>query len=129
MVVNYAASSGPAEELVRAIESKGGRALAVKADVSDAVTVRDMFEATEKAFGGIDVLVNNAGIMKLAKVADCDDAAFDQQIAINLKGSFNGRRRGACATAVASSISPPASSAPSSRPTASIPRPRPRWRR
>lgn len=95
MVVNYAASSGPAEELVRAIESKGGRALAVKADVSDAVAVRDMFEATEKAFGGIDVLVNNAGIMKLAKVADCDDAAFDQQIAINLKGSFNGMREAA----------------------------------
>lgn len=95
VVVNYAASSGPAEELVRAIESKGGRALAVKADVSDAAAVRDMFEATEKAFGGIDVLVNNAGIMKLAKVADCDDAAFDQQIAINLKGSFNGMREAA----------------------------------
>lgn len=42
VVVNYAASGGPAEELVRAIESKGGRALAVKADVSDAVAVRDM---------------------------------------------------------------------------------------
>jgi 3-oxoacyl-[acyl-carrier protein] reductase len=95
VVVNYAASSGPAETLVRAIESKGGRALAVKADVSDAVAVRDMFEAIEKAFGGIDVLVNNAGIMKLAKVADCDDAAFDQQIAINLKGSFNGMREAA----------------------------------
>jgi 3-oxoacyl-[acyl-carrier protein] reductase len=95
VVVNYAASGGPAETLVRAIESKGGRALAVKADVSDAVAVRDMFEAIEKAFGGIDVLVNNAGIMKLAKVADCDDAAFDQQIAINLKGSFNGMREAA----------------------------------
>jgi 3-oxoacyl-[acyl-carrier protein] reductase len=95
VVVNYSASSGPAETLVRAIETKGGRALAVKADVSDAAAVRDMFEATEKAFGGVDVLVNNAGIMKLAKVADCDDAAFDEQIAINLKGSFNGMREAA----------------------------------
>jgi 3-oxoacyl-[acyl-carrier protein] reductase len=95
VVINYAASAGPAETLVRAIESKGGRALAAKADVSDAGAVRGLFEAAVKAFGGVDVLVNNAGIMKLAKVADCDDAAFDEQIAINLKGSFNGMREAA----------------------------------
>ena len=64
-----------------------------------AVAVRDMFEAAETAFGGIDVLVNNAGIMKLAKVADSDDALFDQQIAINLKGSFNAMREAAQAPA------------------------------
>jgi 3-oxoacyl-[acyl-carrier protein] reductase len=95
VVVNYAASSAPAETLVRAIESKGRRALAAKADVSDAAAVRNMFAAAEKAFGGVDVLVNNAGIMKLAKIADCDDASFDEQIAINLKGSFNGMREAA----------------------------------
>ncbi len=54
-----------------------------------------MFDAAEAAFGGIDVLVNNAGIMKLAKIADSDDALFDQQIAVNLKGSFNGMREAA----------------------------------
>jgi 3-oxoacyl-[acyl-carrier protein] reductase len=48
-----------------------------------------MFDAAEAAFGGVDVLVNNAGIMKLAKLADSDDALFDSQIAINLKGTFN----------------------------------------
>jgi len=95
VVVNYAASAGPAETLVRTIEARGQRALAARADVSDANAVRGMFEATEKAFGGVDVLVNNAGIMKLAKVADCDDAAFDEQIAINLKGTFNGMREAA----------------------------------
>jgi 3-oxoacyl-[acyl-carrier protein] reductase len=95
VVVNYAASAGPAETLVRIIEARGQRALAARADVSDASAVRGMFEATEKAFGGVDVLVNNAGIMKLAKVADCDDAAFDEQIAINLKGTFNGMREAA----------------------------------
>src|SRR6201985_319393 len=95
VVVNYAASAGPAETLVRGIEARGQRALAVKADVSAAGSVRSMFEAAEKAFGGVDVLVNNAGIMKLAKIADCDDAAFDQQIAINLKGSFNNMREAA----------------------------------
>ena len=95
VVVNYAASAGPAETLVRTIEARGQRALAARADVSDANAVRGMFEATEKAFGGVDVLVNNAGIMKLAKVADCDDAAFDEQIAINLKGTFNSMREAA----------------------------------
>ena len=95
VVVNYAASSGPAETLVRAIEAKGGRALAAKADVSDAAAMRGLFDAAERAFGGIDVLVNNAGIMKNAKIADCDDVSFDDQIAINLKGSFNGMREAA----------------------------------
>jgi len=54
-----------------------------------------MFDAAEVAFGGVDVLINNAGIMKLAKIADSDDAAFDQQIAVNLKGSFNTMREAA----------------------------------
>ena len=54
-----------------------------------------MFEATEKAFGGIDALVNNAGIMMLAKVADSDDAMLDRQIAVNLKGTFYGMREAA----------------------------------
>jgi 3-oxoacyl-[acyl-carrier protein] reductase len=95
VVVNYAASAEGAEALVRKIQARGGRALAARADVSDAGAVRGMFDATEKAFGGVDVLVNNAGIMKLARIADSDDASFDQQIAINLKGSFNGMREAA----------------------------------
>jgi 3-oxoacyl-[acyl-carrier protein] reductase len=95
VVVNYSASAKPAEALVHEIEAKGGRALAAKADVSDAGAMRGMFDAAERAFGGVDVLVNNAGIMKLAKIADSDDALFDQQIAVNLKGSFNGMREAA----------------------------------
>jgi 3-oxoacyl-[acyl-carrier protein] reductase len=95
VVINYSASAASAEALVREIEGKGGRALAVKADVGDPGAVRAMFDAAEAAFGGIDVLVNNAGIMKLAKIADSDDALFDQQIAINLKGSFNAMREAA----------------------------------
>jgi 3-oxoacyl-[acyl-carrier protein] reductase len=95
VVINYSASAKPAEALVREIEAKGGRALAAKADVSDAGAMRGMFDAAERAFGGIDVLVNNAGIMKLAKIADSDDALFDQQVAVNLKGSFNGMREAA----------------------------------
>src|ERR1700722_5580170 len=95
VIINYSSDARSAEALERKIQGNGGRALAVKADVSNPNAVRDMFDAAERTFGGIDVLVNNAGIMKLAKIADSDDALFDQQIAINLKGSFIAMREGA----------------------------------
>ena len=95
VVVNYAGSTAQAEALVNEIEKAGGRAVAAQADVSDAVAVARMFDAAEAAYGGIDVLVNNAGIMKLAKLADSEDALFDQHIAINLKGTFNTLREAA----------------------------------
>ena len=95
VVINYSGDTKSAEALARKIEGKGGRALTARADVSDASAVRGMFDAAEAAFGGVDMLVNNAGIMKLAKIADSDDALFDQQVAINLKGSFNAMREAA----------------------------------
>jgi 3-oxoacyl-[acyl-carrier protein] reductase len=95
VVINYSASGGAAEELARQIEARGGRALAAKADVSDAGEMRGLFDAAERKFGGIDVLVNNAGIMKLARFVDADDASFDRQVAVNLKGSFLGMREAA----------------------------------
>jgi 3-oxoacyl-[acyl-carrier protein] reductase len=95
VVINYSGDTKSAEALARKIEGNGGRALTARADVSDPNAVRGMFDAAETAFGGVDVLVNNAGIMKLAKIADSDDALFDQQIAINLKGSFNAMREAA----------------------------------
>lgn len=95
VVINYAGSQAEAEALAQKIEAAGGRALPAKADVSDPAAVRQMFDATEAAFGGVDVLVNNAGIMQLSSIADADDAAFDRMIAINLKGTFNGLREAA----------------------------------
>jgi len=92
VLVNYSGNPDPAHTLVEKIETKGGRALAAKADVSDAQAVRGMFDMVETAFGGVDVLVNNAGIMTLSNIAETDDAAFDRLIAINLKGSFNTMR-------------------------------------
>ncbi len=94
-VVNYAGDPVPADALVRTIEQAGGRALAAKADVSDPAAVHGLFDAAESTFGGVDVLVNNAGIMQLAKIADADDAHFDRHIAINLKGTFNTLREAA----------------------------------
>src|SRR5262245_11256153 len=95
VVANYAGDAAAAGALVRKIEAAGGRALAVQADVSDPGAVRRMFDAAEAAFGGVDVLVNNAGIMTLASVAETDDAAFDRLIAVNLKGTFNTLREAA----------------------------------
>ena len=95
VVINYSGDVKSAEALARKIEAKGGRALTARADVSDVNAVRGMFDAAEAAFGGVDVLVNNAGIMKLAKIADSDDSLFDQQVAVNLKGTFNTLREAA----------------------------------
>jgi 3-oxoacyl-[acyl-carrier protein] reductase len=95
VIVNYAGSTAAAEALVRKIEASGGRAISAQADVSDAAAVARMFDAAEAAFGGIDVVVNNAGIMALSRIADADDAHFDRQIAINLKGTFNSLREAA----------------------------------
>ena len=95
VVVNYAGNAAEAEALVARIEAAGGRAIPAQADVSDAAAVARMFDAAQAAFGGVDVLVNNAGIMRLATIADSDDALFDNQVAINLKGSFNTLREAA----------------------------------
>jgi 3-oxoacyl-[acyl-carrier protein] reductase len=95
VVINYSGDAAPAEALVRKIEDKGGRALAAKADVSDAQAVRGMFDAAEAAFGGVDVLVNNAGIMPLSTIADTDDATFERLIDVNLKGTFSTLREAA----------------------------------
>jgi 3-oxoacyl-[acyl-carrier protein] reductase len=95
VVVNYSGNAAPADALARKIEAKGGRALTVRADVSDGAAVRGMFDAAHAAFGGVDVLVNNAGLMKLSKIADSDDDLFASQVAVNLKGTFNGLREAA----------------------------------
>jgi len=95
VVINYSGSVEPAEALAAEIEQAGGRALTIQADVSDAKAVARMFDSVEAAFDGIDVLINNAGIMKLAKLADSDEALIDSQIAVNLRGTINTLREAA----------------------------------
>lgn len=95
VIVNYAGKAQEAESVVRAIEAAGGRAITAQADVSDPKAVARMFDSAEAGFDGVDILVNNAGIMKLAPIAASDDALFDSQIAVNLKGSFNAMREAA----------------------------------
>ncbi|TEU49809.1 SDR family oxidoreductase [Burkholderia cepacia] len=95
VVVNYAGKAAEAEDLARDLADAGGQAIAVQADVGDPAAVARLFDAAEAAFGGVDVLVNNAGIMKLAPLADSDDALFDTQVAVNLKGAFKTLREAA----------------------------------
>lgn len=95
VVVNYASSAGEANTLVATLQAQGGQALAVKADVARAQDVRRLFDETERHFGGVDVLVNNAGIMALATIAETDDESVDRQIDINFKGTFNTLREAA----------------------------------
>jgi len=92
VVVNFAGSVDNAQALVDKIEASGGRAVTAQADVSDPAAFARMFDRAETSFGGVDILVNNAGIMTLAKMADSSDELFDRQVAINLKGTFNGLR-------------------------------------
>jgi 3-oxoacyl-[acyl-carrier protein] reductase len=95
VIVNYAGSAADAARVVETIEQAGGRAISAQADVSDAAAVARMFDAAETAYGGVDVLVNNAGIMRLATIAESDDALFDSLMATNLKGTFNTLREAA----------------------------------
>src|SRR6476469_6736579 len=96
VVVNYAGNSASAAAAVVArIEAAGGHAVAAQADISDVAAVARMFDSAETAFGGVDVLINNAGIMNLATIADSSDALFDRHIAVNLRGTFDTLREAA----------------------------------
>ncbi len=95
VVINYASSAAEADKLVNALRAQGGQAIAVKANVASSQDVRRLFDETEQHFGGVDVLVNNAGIMALATIAETDDDTVDRQIDINFKGTFNTMREAA----------------------------------
>jgi 3-oxoacyl-[acyl-carrier protein] reductase len=95
VVINYAGRTAEAEALAGRIEKAGGRTLVAQADIQDPEAVRKMFDGAEAALGGVDVLVNNAGIMRLAPLAESSDDLIDSQIAINLKGSIHTMREAA----------------------------------
>lgn len=88
VTVNYAGNPARAEEVVTELKAAGTHAIAVQADVASAADVRRLFEQSLEAFGGIDVVVNAAGIMPLFPIAGGDVETFDKVIATNLRGSF-----------------------------------------
>ncbi|RJS93231.1 SDR family oxidoreductase [Salinisphaera sp. Q1T1-3] len=95
VVVNYAGNREAADAVRSDIEQNGGQALVVQADVSNPSEVKRLFDETIDQFGGVDVLVNCAGVMDLAPIGEMDDATFDKTVAINLKGTFNTLRQAA----------------------------------
>ena len=95
VTINYLTNRQLAEGVARDIESAGGAAIVLQADVADPARVAALFYANEKAFGGVDVVVNNAGIMNVGGFAQMTSAAFDRMIATNVTGSFNVLREAA----------------------------------
>jgi 3-oxoacyl-[acyl-carrier protein] reductase len=95
VAVNYASSAAEADALVAELRAGGTRAIAVRADVSKADQVRAMFDATERELGRVDVLVNNAGVLKTVPLAQTSDALYDQTFDTNVRGTFNTLREAA----------------------------------
>lgn len=86
VVVNYANDKAGAEKVVAAIVAAGSKAVAVQADVARTADVKRLFEETAKAFGKVDVLVNNAGVYHFLPVADVTEAEFQRQFSTNVWG-------------------------------------------
>jgi 3-oxoacyl-[acyl-carrier protein] reductase len=98
VAVNYRERASEAEAVVADIKRKGGRAIAIAADVSQAAAVAKMVEQVTSSLGGIDILVNNAGVAIVRGVDDLTEDDFDRTIAVNLKSAF------LCTQAVVSSM-------------------------
>ena len=86
VAVNYSRSAGPADEVVAAITKAGGKAVAVKGDISDPAAIAGLFDAAEKALGKLDVLVNNAGVADMAPLEKIDAAHIARQFGLNVTG-------------------------------------------
>src|SRR2546430_360508 len=88
VAVNYRDRADAADAVVAAIQSRGGRAIATAADVSQAAAVARMVDHTASALGPIDILVNNAGMAIVRSIDDLTEGDFDATIAVNLKSAF-----------------------------------------
>ena len=89
VAVTYVSSAQAAQELVGTVQDGGGRAVAIRADVSDAVQVQALFEQTESKFGGVDIVVAAAGIMRPALLVQATDTDFTEHVQVNIRGTFN----------------------------------------
>jgi len=88
VAVNYVHQAPQAEAVAAAIRETGGRAIAVCADVRKVAEIEGLFDRTVETFGGVNILVNNAGINFYREVAGLTEAEFDDIFAINVKGLF-----------------------------------------
>jgi len=88
VAVNYAAAKEGAERTVSEITNRGGKAVAIQADVSNAADVKRLFEQTKKVLGSVDVLVNNAGIYEFAPFEAITEQDFHRHFDINVLGTI-----------------------------------------
>ena len=88
VVLNYSGKPDEAEKAVKEIKSAAGKAIAVKANISDEKQVRQLFEHALSEFGYLDCVVHSAGIMPLSPIIKNDVELFDKVIATNLRGTF-----------------------------------------
>ncbi len=88
VVVNYASSKEGAEHVVAEITGKGGKAIAVHGNVSEAKDVQFLFQETKKAFGSLDVLVNNAGVYAFGTLEAVTETEFHREFNINVLGTI-----------------------------------------
>jgi 3-oxoacyl-[acyl-carrier protein] reductase len=86
VAINYSASKDPADRLVADITAKGGRAVALHGDLTDAAQVRSLVTDTVKAFGAIDILVNNAGLYEFAPLEGITAEHFHKHFDLNVLG-------------------------------------------
>jgi len=92
VVVNYASDKAGADKAVADIKAKGGKAVAVKGDVSKTADVKHLFDETRRAFGKLDVLVNNAGVFKFAPLEETTEGEYQRQFGINVLGPLQATR-------------------------------------
>ncbi len=102
--INYASNAAEADALAAEIRQAGGRAAAVRADVSKPDQVRTLFDAVQAELGRIDVLVNSAGVLQVQPLADTSDDLYDRTFDINTRGTFNTLREAAARLADGGSI-------------------------
>jgi 3-oxoacyl-[acyl-carrier protein] reductase len=88
VVVNYASSKEGADSVVADITAKGGKAIAVKGDVAKAADVEEIFAETKKAFGSLDIVVNNAGVYAFQPLEALTEDEFHRQFNINVLGTL-----------------------------------------
>ncbi len=88
VVVNYSGNAEKAQEVVQAIESTGGKAIAIKADLSNPDDVRHLFDETENQLGPLNILVNNAGTFVMKPAIDITLEEFDKVMSVNVRGYF-----------------------------------------
>ena len=90
VAINYVVNPEATEDLEKQIKAMGGQAISVKADVSEVAELQDLIDATVKAFGRVDVMVNNAGVETRTSLLETTEQQYDKVLDVNLKSAFFG---------------------------------------